>query len=105
VTLHDHVDHALVLVAELVLVQLAHPQAGLEHHVTRALLEVAAEDLDQRRLAAAVRADQPIAVAVGELDRDALEERLGTKLYGDVRGREHDVSGTIRGFAKSSAGK
>jgi hypothetical protein len=58
VALHHDVEHALVLVAELVLVQLAEPHARLQHHLAGALLELAAQDLHQRGLAAAVRADR-----------------------------------------------
>src|SRR6202040_4241429 len=36
-----------------------------------------------------VGADEPVTIAVGELDRDLLEERLGTELDGDVGGRKH----------------
>ena len=91
VALHHHIQHALVFVAELVLVQLAEPHAGLQHHFAGARFEVAAQDLHQRGLAAAVGADQAIAVAVGELDRDVLEQRLGVELDGEVGGREHGV--------------
>ena len=89
VALHDDVEHALVFVAELVLVQLAQAQAGLQHDLADALLELAAQDFHERGLAAAVGADQAIAVAVGELDGDLFEERLGTKLNRDVGSREH----------------
>jgi hypothetical protein len=64
VALHHHVEHALVLVGELVLVQLADAHPVLQHDVAGALLELAAEDLHERGLAAAVRADQAVAVAV-----------------------------------------
>ena len=88
---HDHVEHALVLVAELVLIQLAEPHARLQHDVAGARLEIAAQHLHERGFARAVRADQAIAVAVGEFDRDLLEERLGAELNGDVGSGEHIV--------------
>ena len=90
-TLHHHVEHALVLVAELVLVQLAQAQAGLQHDLAGTRLELAAEDFHERRLAAAVGADQAIAIAIGELDGDVFEQRLGAELNGDVGGGEHGV--------------
>ena len=37
VALHHYIEHALVFVAELVLVQLAEPHAGLQHDLARAL--------------------------------------------------------------------
>jgi hypothetical protein len=49
----------------------------------------AGEDFHERGLAAAVGADQAIAVAVAELDRDVFEQRLGAELHGDVVADEH----------------
>ena len=85
---HD-VDDALILVAELVLVQFAEAQAGLQHHIAGAWLEIPTQDLDQGGFAAAIRADQPVAVAIGELDGDAFEQGLGAELNRDIGGREH----------------
>jgi len=79
VPLHHHVQHALVFVGELVLVELAETQAGLQHHIADALLELAAEHFHQRGFAGAVRADEAVTIAVREFDGDVLEERLGTK--------------------------
>ena len=71
-----HVEHALVLVRELVLAQLPHALVRVDRHRPRRRLEIAAEDLHERRLAAAVGADQAIAVATAELHVDVLEEGL-----------------------------
>src|SRR5581483_8436393 len=76
-------------VSELILLEGAETSPGLQHHVARALLELAAQDLHQRGFAAAVGADQAVAVAVGEFGRDLLEERLGPELHGDVERCEH----------------
>ena len=89
VALHHDVEHALVLVGELVLVELAEPHARLQHDLAGALLQLAAEDLHEGGLAAAVGADQAVAVAVGELDGDVLEQGLGAELDGDVRSGKH----------------
>ena len=48
VALHHHVQHALVFVPELVLVEFAHAQPGLQDDVARARLQLAAEDLHER---------------------------------------------------------
>jgi len=53
------------------------------------LLEFAAQNLHQGRFATAIGADQAVAVAIGEFDRDLFEKRLGTKLNRDVGSREH----------------
>src|SRR5262249_20720571 len=74
---------------ELVLVELAEAQAVLEHHLAHARFELSAQHLHERGFAAAVRADEPVAVAIGELDRDVFEERLGAELNGYVSGGQH----------------
>ena len=58
----------------------------------RGRLEVAAQDLHERRLAAAVGADQAVAIAVAELDRDVLEQGLGAELHRDVGRGEQENS-------------
>lgn len=92
VALHHYVKHAHVLVGELILAQLAQADVRLERDIAAAGLEVAAEDLYEGRLAAAVRADQPVAVAIPELDRDVLEQGLGPELHRDIGGRKHSVA-------------
>ena len=62
---------------------------ALQHDIAGALLEFAAQYFHEGRLATAVRADQPIAVAVGEFDRDLFKQRLRAKLNGDVGSRKH----------------
>ena len=90
---HQHdVEHAHVLVGELVLLELAQPLVRIERDVAAGRLEIAAENPDQRRLAAAVGADQPVPVAVAELDVDVLEQGLRPELDRDVGGGEHGVS-------------
>ncbi len=89
---HHHVQHAHFLVAELVLLELAQTHVGLEHHGAARGLQIAAEDLHEGRLAAAVRADQAVAVAFAELDGDVFEQGLGPELHGDIGGRQHCAS-------------
>ena len=84
-----HVEHAHVLVGELILLELAQPLVRVERDVAARRLEVAAEDLHQRRLAAAVRADQAVTIPVAELDADVLEQGLRPELHGDVGGGQH----------------
>ena len=88
-TAHDHVEHPVVLIAELVLVQLAQPHARLQHHIARGGLEVAAQHLHQCGFAAAVGADETIAVAIVEFDRHLLEQRLRAELDGDIGSLQH----------------
>ena len=86
---HDHVEHALVLVPELVLVELAEPHAGLQHDVSRGGLEIAPQHLHEGGFSAAVRPDQPVAVAVEEFDGDLLEQGFSAELNGDIGGCKH----------------
>ncbi len=91
--LHDHVEHALVLVGELVLVAACRGAGpSCEHHFADAGVELAAQHLHEGGFAAAVGADEPVAVAIGELDRDVFEEGLGAELNGYVGGRKHGSS-------------
>ncbi|MNE08245.1 hypothetical protein D3C80_1008910 [compost metagenome] len=84
---HDHgVDHGEFFVGELILAQLAQAYVRLEHDLAGGRFQVVAEDFHEGRLAAAVGADQAVAVAVVELDRDVLEQGLGAELHGDVSG-------------------
>ena len=89
VALHHDVEHALVFVGELVLLEPAEPQARLQHHLAGALLQLTAEDFHEGGFAGAVRPDQAIAVAVGEFHRHLLEQRFGAELDGDVRSGKH----------------
>ncbi len=85
---HDHgVDHVEFFVGELILAQLAQAHVRLEHHLTRRGLQIATENLHEGRLAAAIGADQTVAVATGKFDGNVFEQRLGTELHGDVGGR------------------
>jgi hypothetical protein len=86
---HHHVQHAHVFVGELVLAQLAEALVHVQHHVAGRRFEVAAEDFHEGGLAAAVGADQAIAVAVTEFDGDIFKQRLGAELHRDVGSAEH----------------
>ncbi len=90
---HDHrVDHAEIFIGELILAQLAQTHVGLEHHLAGRWLQLATEDLHEGRLAAAVGADETVAVAAAEFDGDVFEQRLGTELHGDVGGGDQGLT-------------
>ena len=92
-THHHHVEHAQLLVGELVLLQLAEALAGRRSiRFPRAGLQVSAENFHEGRLAAAVGADQAIAIAVAELDGNVFEQRLCAELHGDVGRRQQGIS-------------
>ena len=81
---HHHVQHALVFVGELVLAQPGHALVAIERDIARGRLQIAAQDFHEGGLAAAVGADQAVAVAVAEFDGDVFKQRLGAELHGDV---------------------
>src|SRR5690242_3016201 len=82
----DGMDDERLFERELVLAQLADAHVRLDRDVAVRRLELARENLQERRLAGAVRADEAITVAIAELDGDVLEERLLTELNSDVGG-------------------
>jgi len=86
-----------VLVAEVVLLQ--DPQLHPLGHGDGALggLVLAGEDAQEGRLAGAVGAHQAVTVAGNELDRDPLEEGLGSKRFAKVGDGDHRAEdSTIR---------
>jgi hypothetical protein len=76
-------------IGEVVLLQDADPQPLRNDDVPGGLLELPGEDLQQRGLAGAVRADQPVTVAAGEFQRDILEQNASAELEGQVLCRDH----------------
>ena len=78
---HDR-EHDHLLEAELVLLQ--HARALRLVHVAGVRLELAGDDLQEGRLAGAVRAGQAVALAFGELDRYLLEQALFAVGFADV---------------------
>jgi hypothetical protein len=65
---HQHdVEHAHVLVGELILLELAQPFVRIERDVAARRLEIAAENADQRRLAAPLAPIRPVPIPVTEL--------------------------------------
>ena len=87
---HQHdVEHAQVFERELVLPQLAQAGVRLERDVAGGRFEVATDDFHEGRLAATIRADQAVAVAFTEFDRDVLEQGFGAELDSEVSGRDH----------------
>ena len=83
------VEHAHVFERKLVLPQFSDALALVDGHAAAARFEIAAEDLHEGGLAAAIGADQPIAIAPAEFDRDVFEEGLAPELHGDVCGADH----------------
>ena len=84
-----HVEHAHLFKTKLVLAQFAQTFVLVEHDVAATRIEVAAQNFHEGRLAAAVRTDQAVAVAIAEFDRDVFKKRLGAELHGDISGGQH----------------
>jgi len=83
---HDHIQHAHFFIGELVLAQFTQALVHVQADVAARRLQVAAQDLHEGGFAAAIGADQAVAIAIAELDGNVLEQRLGAELHGDVCG-------------------
>ena len=81
---HDRVENGVVVIAEMILLQEGQALARRDRHEALRRLELAREDLQERRLSGAVRADDAVAVSLGEFDVYVLEERLFTETQSDV---------------------
>src|SRR5690606_31909805 len=78
--------HAVLLIGELILAQLADALVRRFRDIAGAWLQITAENFHEGRLAGAIGTDQAVAVAVTELDGHIFEQRLGAELHGDVGG-------------------
>src|SRR5690606_30039798 len=56
------------------------------------------------RLAAAICANQAVAVALAELDGNVLEQRLGAELHRDVCGGKHWMKNPLKNFRERPSG-
>ncbi len=73
---HRHPDDLLVTVEELVLPEDPEPRVLRDRHGALGRIEFATQDVEQRRLARTVRADEPVTLAPVELERRVGEQRL-----------------------------
>ncbi|MND77665.1 hypothetical protein D3C80_693600 [compost metagenome] len=80
----DGVQHAVLLESELILTQFTQALVRIEEHVAAARHQIAAQDFHKCRFAAAVGADQTIAVTAAKLNGDVFKQRLTAKLHSDV---------------------
>jgi len=87
-----HVQHSLALERKLILPQPPHPLIRVDRHRPRARLQLPAQNLHERRLAAAVRPDQTITIPAAELHGDIRKKGLGPELHGDAGGDDHGGS-------------
>jgi hypothetical protein len=62
---HHHVEHAHLLVGELVLLEVGHALAGIERDIAGGGFQHAGEYLHEGGLARAIGADQAVAIALG----------------------------------------
>jgi hypothetical protein len=72
---HDHGAQRFgLVVGEVVLAQGADAQLRTDGHLARLRLDRTGQHLQERRLARAIRSDQPVAIAGGELDVDVFKQ-------------------------------
>ena len=84
----DRVDHRVLLISKLILVQPAQAFVGRNGDIAGGRYQAAIQNFHKRRFAAAIGADQAVAIAIAEFDRDIFEQGLGSKLHGDIGGRD-----------------
>ena len=87
----NRVEHGLLVVDELVLLEHGDALPRADGHLALIRFLLAGEDAEKGRLAGAVGADQAVAVAMGELDVDVLEDDALAVGQGDVGRLEHGI--------------
>ena len=70
---------------------------AVQEHAARVLLLKAGDDLDQRRLARAVVAEQAEHLALAQVQVDVAQRRHGTEALGDVFDAQHVVGRRVTG--------
>ena len=85
---HHDVEDAIILVGELVLPQLADPLVDIERDVASGRFELATEDAHEGGLAAAIGANEAVAITTTKFDRDVFEQGLFAELQGETSGAE-----------------
>ena len=74
----------------LILLQNGHPRAGLDENFAGCRLQLARQELQKRRFARAVGADNAVAAAGRKLQIDLLEQNRTAELHGKIGNRDHD---------------
>ena len=85
----DGVKHGVIVVQALVLLEYRHTLLCVERDAAARRFELAGEDLYKGGLARAVRADNAVAVAGGELQVYARKQHGRAELHGKVVYRKH----------------
>ena len=78
----DRVEHGVVVEEALVLLEDGHAALRVEHDAAGGRLQLAGKYLDEGGFARAVRADDAVAVAGGELQIDARKQHRRAELHG-----------------------
>ena len=91
----DNEDHVLVA-HEAILAEDADARALVDGHAPFGRLLVTRHDLEERGLAGAVRANEPVARAAHQLQRDAFEERPCAVRFPEVGDADHRVLSSPR---------
>ena len=75
----------MVFKRKLVLAQLADALIGVHRHIAGAGHQIATQNFHKSGFAAAVGANQAVAIAVAELDGNVFKQGLSPELHGDIR--------------------
>jgi len=91
VALQHHINHALVFIAKLILLELTQAHAGVEADIAGGGFEIAAQNFHESGFAAAVGANQTVAVAIAKLNRNLFKQRFRAKLHRDTGSTDHGL--------------
>ena len=65
---HHHIQHPHGFEGELILTQFAQALVGIKHHGARRGFKITTKNFHEGRLAAAIGANQAVAIPIAELD-------------------------------------
>ena len=85
----DRVQHRVLVVLEVVLLQNAHPLILGDHHLAGGRLQIPGEDPQEGGLSGAVGADDAVAVAGNELQLHVLEQGLAAEVHAYIVDCDH----------------
>src|SRR6185312_12590605 len=81
---HHRIDYETIFESELVLAQFSYALTGIYTDIAGSRLQIAPQDFHEGRFPTPVGADQSVAIAIAELNRDILEQGFCPKLHGNI---------------------
>ena len=89
---HDGVQNGILVKGKVILLQHAHPLAGIDNDLSLAGFQLSGEDPQKGGFARPVGADNTVAVAFGKFQVNVFEKILPVKIDADIRYVNHSMS-------------